>query len=66
MVEGLASLGEPNSLILSASQVLFGTFPLRVHVPFSLISSSRFTFAVLMREVYCVRYTPRAWDPRTL
>ena len=28
--------------------------------------SSCFTLAVTMREVYCVGYTPRAWDPRTL
>ena len=29
-------------------------------------SSSFFTLTVLMREVYCVEYTPRAWDPRSL
>ena len=29
-------------------------------------SSSCFTLAVPMREVYCVGYTPRAWDPRSL
>ena len=29
-------------------------------------SSSCFTLAVPMREVYCVEYTPRAWDPRSL
>ena len=29
-------------------------------------SSSYFTLAVPMREVYCVGYAPRAWDPRSL
>ena len=29
-------------------------------------SSSCFTLAVPMREVSCVGYTPRAWDPRSL
>ena len=28
--------------------------------------SSSFILAVPMREVYCVRYIPRAWDPRSL
>ena len=27
---------------------------------------SRFTFAVPMRDVYLVGYTPHAWDPRSL
>ena len=27
------------------------------------VSSSSFTLAVSMSEVYCVGYTPRAWDP---
>ena len=61
-----------------ASQALFGTFLLRAHVPFFQISyycldvilvsasSSCFALAVLMREVPCVRYTPRAWDLRSL
>ena len=26
-------------------------------------SSSCFTLAIPIREVYCVGYTPRAWDP---
>ena len=29
-------------------------------------SSSCFTVAVSIREVYCVRYEPRAWDPSSL
>ena len=51
--------------------------PYSVHVPsfhisyYSLIilvsaPSSCFTLAVPMREVYCVEYTPCAWDPRSL
>ena len=28
--------------------------------------TSCFTLSVPMREVYCVRYTPRAWDSRSL
>ena len=77
MVGGLASLGELNRQILSASQALFRSFPLCAHVPFFQIScysciilvsvpSCSFTLVVLMREVYCVIYTPRAWDPRSL
>ena len=32
-----------------------------------LVSASFcFTLAVPMREVSCVEYTPRAWDPRSL
>ena len=70
--------GELYRQIISVSQALFGTFPLRIQVPFFHISyysltiilvsapSSCFTLAVPMREVYCVRYTPRAWDPRSL
>ena len=38
MVGGLASLGELYSYVLSASQALFGTFPLRAHIPFFQIS----------------------------
>ena len=30
------------------------------------VSSSCFTLAVPMREVSCVGYTPRAWDPRSV
>ena len=52
-----------------------GTSPLRAQVPFFQItyyslalfvsvSSSCFTLAV--PQVYCVGYTPRAWDPRLL
>ena len=77
MVGGLSSLRELDSWILRASQVLFGTFPLRAHIPFFQISyyyriilvsasSFSFTLAVPMREVYCVGYTLRAWDPRSL
>ena len=38
MVGGLAFLGELNSYSLNASQALFGTYPLRAHVPFFQIS----------------------------
>ena len=55
-----------------------GTIPLRAHVSFFQISyyslaiilvsvsSSFITLAIPMREVFCVGYTPRAWDPRYL
>ena len=79
MVGGLSSLGELYSYVLSASQALFGTFPpYSAHVPsfhisyYSLtiilvsVPSSSFTLAVSMREVYCVGYTPRAWDPQSI
>ena len=39
-------------------------YPLIIILVSAHISS--FTFAVSMREVYCVVYTPRAWDPRSL
>ena len=64
--------------VISVNQALFGTFLLRAHVPsfytsyysltITLVSAptSCFTFAVSMREVYCVGCTPRAWDPRSL
>ena len=52
------------------------TFLLRLHVPFFQISyyraiilvssSSCIILAVLMREVSCVGYIPRTWDPRSL
>ena len=58
---------------------LFGTFPpYSAHVPsfhisyysltITLVSAptSCFTFAVPMRDVYCVGYTPLARDPRSL
>ena len=75
--EDSRSLGELNSQILNASQVLFGTFPLRAHVPFFQISYyshiillsvsySCFILAVSMFEVYCMGYTPRACNPRSL
>ena len=65
---------ELNNQILSASKVLFGTFPPRAHVIFFQISyysciilvfasSSCFTLAVPMREVYCVG--PCTWNPRS-
>ena len=55
---------------------MFGTFPFRAHVPYFYISyysltitlarTSSVTLAVHMRKVYCLGYTPRAWDPRSL
>ena len=68
MVGGLASLGEFDR-VLSVSWALFETFPAcpRSFLPDFLLlrySSSFFTLAVPMLEVYCVVYTPRAWDPR--
>ena len=68
---------QTNYNILIHNIVLFRTFPLRAHVPFFHISyssitmilasasSSCFTLAVPMRDVPCVEYTPRAWDPRS-
>ena len=59
-------------------RTLFGTFPpYSAHVPFHfsyypltsiLVSAPTFSFAlaVSMREVYCVGYTPRGWDPCSL
>ena len=56
----------------------FGTFPpYSAHVSFHISYNSltiilvsaptvSFALAVSMREVYCVEYTPRAWDPRSL
>ena len=41
-------------------------FLLLVCIIFVSASSSCFTLAVPMREVHCVRYAPRAWDPRPL
>ena len=54
-----------------------GLFYLRAYIPFFHISysstmilvsasSSCFALAVPMREVSCVGYTPRAWDPSSL
>ena len=68
------------TIIFSAGQALFGTFPpwyqrscfiLYVsHYSFAIIlvstSSSWFTLAVPTREVFCVGYTPRAWGHRSL
>ena len=63
---------------LALVNALFGTFPVRIHVPFIHISynsitiilvsvsSSCLILVVPMREVSCVRYTPRAWDSRSL
>ena len=62
-------VGELNSC------ALFGTFPLRARVPlfwisyyshYSYVRYFLFALAIPMREVYCVGYTPRAWDPRSL
>ena len=78
MVGGLSSLGELDSQVLSVYQALFGTIPLRLNVPLFQISyyfivitlvsapTSYFTLVVPMREVYCVGYTPRAQDSRSL
>ena len=64
--------------ILSASSALFGTFLLRIHVPFFQISYYSIAIWVLCLFLslvssllfpcarYCVGYTPRAWDPRSL
>ena len=66
MVGGLASFEELYSLVFSANWVLFGTFPLHAHVPFSQISyysiairleyapASSFILAAPMREECCV------------
>ena len=65
------------SIIASSLSLLQDTPPYSAHVPFFHISyysriilvrvsSSYFTFAVPMREVSCVGYTPRAWGPRPL
>ena len=63
MVEGVTTHGELNSKVLSFSQALYETFPLRTHVPFfnisyytisiMLVSASSyyFTLTVPMREV---------------
>ena len=78
MVGGPSSLVELHRQIRSASYALFEIFSLRTHVPFLQISfysitmivvsasSSCFTLAVPMCKTYCVAYTPRAWDPRSL
>ena len=72
MVGGLTSLGELHSQVLSASQALFGTFPpYGAHVPsfhvFLLCSHYSCVCLFLlhprcsMREVSCVRCTPRLY-----
>ena len=82
MVGGLASLGEPIVRSLALVRPCLGLSPSPpVIVPTFLPSIFHTTLLLLflclllplpssllfpMREVYCVGYTPCAWDPRSL
>ena len=75
-----ASLGELNTIGRSLALIMpcLELPSYSAHVPFFHISyyslttivvsapTSSFILAVSMREVYCVGYTPHAWDPRSL
>ena len=74
MVGGLASLEELYVWSLELVMRPFETFPLRAHVlsfqisiySFAITIGSALPLASPIREVSWVRYTPRAWDPRSL
>ena len=55
-------------IFLSLSTFLFKISYSSLAIILAFASSSCFTLAVPMREVYCVGYKPRAleWDPRSL
>ena len=70
----LASPGSSKIRSLALVTSCLGLFPFvstvlsSFHIIMILVSapSSYFTLAVSMREVLCVGYTPREWDPRSL